>query len=98
MNITAIKSPPPVMMLVTTTASMTMVVSFITLLAVLIQCLSALAAEYQVAESQLRDLVVTDPMTGLPNYRRLVEVLTEEITRANRTDSTFAVVFHPCAR
>ena len=77
----------------TTTGAMTMVVSFITLLAVLIQCLSALAAEYQVAESQLRDLVVTDPMTGLPNYRRLVEVLTEEITRANRTDSTFAVVF-----
>jgi diguanylate cyclase (GGDEF)-like protein len=32
-------------------------------------------------------------MTGLPNYRRLVEVLTEEITRANRTDTTFAVVF-----
>ena len=75
------------------TTSMAMVMSFITLIALLIQSLSALAAEYHVAESQLRDLVVTDPMTGLPNYRRLVEVLTEEITRANRTDSTFAVVF-----
>ena len=32
-------------------------------------------------------------MTGLPNYRALVEKLTEEITRANRTDTTFAVVF-----
>jgi diguanylate cyclase (GGDEF)-like protein len=32
-------------------------------------------------------------MTGLPNYRALVEKLGEEITRANRTDTTFAVVF-----
>ena len=77
----------------TPTASLVMVVSYMSLMAVLIQSLAALAAEYAVAESQLRDLVVTDPMTGLPNYRRLVEVLTEEITRANRTDTTFAVVF-----
>ncbi len=70
-----------------------MVVGFMSLLAVLIQSLAALAAEYSVAEAQLRELVVTDPMTGLPNYRRLVEVLGTEITRANRTDGTFAVVF-----
>lgn len=76
-----------------TTSSLVMVVSYMSLMGVLIQSLAALAAEYAVAESQLRDLVVTDPMTGLPNYRRLVEVLTEEITRANRTDTTFAVVF-----
>ncbi len=74
-------------------ASMTMVVAFMSLMAILIQSLAALAAEYSVAESQLRELVVTDPMTGLPNYRRLVEVLAAEITRANRTDGTFAVVF-----
>jgi diguanylate cyclase (GGDEF)-like protein len=77
----------------TPTASVMMVVCYMSLMSVLIQSLAALAAEYAVAESQLRDLVVTDPMTGLPNYRRLVEVLTEEITRANRTDTTFAVVF-----
>jgi diguanylate cyclase (GGDEF)-like protein len=76
-----------------TSESVAMVVGFMSLLAVLIQSLSALAAEYAVAESQLRELVVTDPMTGLPNYRRLVEVLGKEITRANRTDGTFAVVF-----
>jgi len=77
----------------TPTTSLVMVVSYMSLMAVLVQSLAALAAEYAVAESQLRDMVVTDPMTGLPNYRRLVEVLTEEITRANRTDTTFAVVF-----
>jgi diguanylate cyclase (GGDEF)-like protein len=73
--------------------SIVMVVGFMSLLAVLLQSLAALAAEYSVAESQLRELVVTDPMTGLPNYRRLVEVLGAEIARANRTDGTFAVVF-----
>jgi diguanylate cyclase (GGDEF)-like protein len=75
------------------TESVTMVVAFMSLLAVLIQSLAALAAEYSVAESQLRELVVTDPMTGLPNYRRLVEVLGVEIARANRNDGSFAVVF-----
>ena len=77
----------------TPTASLALCVTYMSLMAVLIQSLAALAAEYAVAESQLRDMVVTDPMTGLPNYRRLVEVLTDEITRANRTDTTFAVVF-----
>ena len=77
----------------TPTASISMVIGFMSLMAVLIQSLAALAAEYAVAESQLRELVVTDPMTGLPNYRRLVEVLGVEITRANRSDGTFAVVF-----
>jgi diguanylate cyclase (GGDEF)-like protein len=75
------------------TTSLMMVMSYMSLLAVLVLSLAALAAEYAVAESQLRDLVLTDPMTGLPNYRALVEKLGEEIARANQTDSTFAVVF-----
>ena len=74
-------------------AAVTMVIGYMSLLAVMVQSLAALAAEYSVAESQLRELVVTDPMTGMPNYRRLVEVLGVEIARANRTDGTFAVVF-----
>ena len=36
---------------------------------------------------------MTDPLTGLPNYRRLVEVLGTEISRANRSDRPFAVLF-----
>lgn len=77
----------------TPTMSLMIAVSYMSLMAVLVLALAALAAEYAVAESQLRDLVLTDPMTGLPNYRALVEKLGEEITRANRTDTTFAVVF-----
>ena len=55
--------------------------------------LAALASDYAVVESQLRELVVTDPLTGLPNYRRLLEVLGMEIARADRHKRTFAVVF-----
>ena len=55
--------------------------------------LAALASEYSVAEAQLRELVVTDPLTGLPNYRRLLEVLQTEIAAPNRTERPFAVVF-----
>ena len=55
--------------------------------------LAALASEYAVAEAQLRELVVTDPLTGLPNYRRLVDVLGAEIARSNHEDSPFSLVF-----
>jgi diguanylate cyclase (GGDEF)-like protein len=61
--------------------------------AVMTLLMAALASEYSIAEAQLRELVVTDPLTGLPNYRRLLEVLSAEIAQANRTDRTFAVVF-----
>ena len=50
-------------------------------------------AEPVLQEAQLLELVVTDPLTGLPNYRRLIEVLTAEIARSNRHDKSFAVVF-----
>jgi diguanylate cyclase (GGDEF)-like protein len=55
--------------------------------------LAALASEYSIAEAQLRELVVTDPLTGLPNYRRLLEVLTIELARADRHGRELSVVF-----
>ena len=66
---------------------------FLAGLAVMTLSLAALASEYSVAEAQLRELVVTDPLTGLPNYRRLLEVLQMEIARADRHNRQFAVVF-----
>jgi diguanylate cyclase (GGDEF)-like protein len=77
----------------TPTASLVMVQVFMSITAVMTIALAALASEYAVAEAQLRELVVTDPMTGLPNYRRLVEVLGAEIARSNRNDNPFSVVF-----
>jgi diguanylate cyclase (GGDEF)-like protein len=75
------------------TTSLLLVEAFICLMAVMTLALAALAAEYAIAEAQLRELVVTDPLTGLPNYRRLLDVLGKEISRSNRSNTPFAVVF-----
>jgi diguanylate cyclase (GGDEF)-like protein len=73
--------------------SLMWLLTFMTVFGVMTMALAALASEYQVAETQLRALVVTDPLTGLPNYRRLVEVLQAEILRADRIERPFSVVF-----
>ena len=44
------------------------------------------------AESQARLLAITDPLTGLGNYRRLLDVLHSEIERSGRTGRPFAVL------
>lgn len=77
----------------TPTVELIMVLSFMGILSVMTLALAALAAEFDVAEAQLREMVVTDPLTGLPNYRRLLEVVGTEISRSNRNDNPFAVVF-----
>ena len=43
-------------------------------------------------EKQTQLLAVTDPLTGLGNYRRLVDVLHAEIERSGRTGRPFAVL------
>jgi diguanylate cyclase (GGDEF)-like protein len=48
--------------------------------------------ERKKAEEQLQLLAVTDPLTGLGNYRRLVEALDAEIQRSRRTGRPFAVL------
>jgi diguanylate cyclase (GGDEF)-like protein len=55
--------------------------------------LAAVVAEHKHAEAQLRELATTDPLTGLFNYRRLIEVLRGEIARSSRTKRPFAVLF-----
>jgi diguanylate cyclase (GGDEF)-like protein/PAS domain S-box-containing protein len=48
--------------------------------------------ERKQAESQARLLAITDPLTGLGNYRRLLDVLHAEIERSGRTGRPFAVL------
>src|SRR6266852_1470734 len=48
--------------------------------------------ERKQAESQARLLAVTAPLTGLGNYRRLLDVLHAEIERSGRTGRPFAVL------
>jgi diguanylate cyclase (GGDEF)-like protein len=42
--------------------------------------------------SRAQDLATSDSLTGLANYRRLVEVLQAEIERSGRTHRTFAIL------
>ncbi len=44
------------------------------------------------AEEKVQLLAVTDPLTGLGNYRRLVEALDAEVKRTARTGRPFAVL------
>jgi diguanylate cyclase (GGDEF)-like protein/PAS domain S-box-containing protein len=44
------------------------------------------------AEEKAQLLAVTDPLTGLGNYRRLVEALHAEVKRTGRTGRSFAVM------
>jgi diguanylate cyclase (GGDEF)-like protein len=41
---------------------------------------------------QVRHLAVSDPLTGLANYRRLLEALDSEVKRCGRTERPFAVL------
>jgi diguanylate cyclase (GGDEF)-like protein len=41
---------------------------------------------------QVRSMAVTDPLTGLSNYRRLISVLEAELDRSRRTQRPFSVV------
>lgn len=73
--------------------SLIIVQLFVASCAVMTTALAALSADYEVAEGQLVELAVTDPLTGLANYRRLLEVISMEIARADRHGRGFAVVF-----
>ena len=44
-------------------------------------------------EDHLRRLAASDSLTGLANYRHLVDVLDSEIKRSNRTNRQFALLF-----
>src|SRR5271169_4636613 len=41
---------------------------------------------------QVHHMAVSDPLTGLPNYRRLLDVLENETERTNRTGRPFSVL------
>src|SRR3989442_2840464 len=60
--------------------------------AVITLVLAAAVAERTEAVDRLRRLAVSDPLTGLSNYRQLTHALDGEIRRSSRTDRPFAVV------
>lgn len=60
--------------------------------AIMTLVLAAAVAERKEAVDRLRRLAVSDPLTGLANYRQLVHALDVEIRRSSRTERPFAVV------
>jgi diguanylate cyclase (GGDEF)-like protein len=72
--------------------SLLLLQSFMGIVAVMSLALAVISAERRRGEEQVRSLAVTDPLTGLANYRRLVDVLDFEIKRFGRTKRPFAVL------
>jgi diguanylate cyclase (GGDEF)-like protein len=72
--------------------SLLLLQSFMGVVAVMTMGLAAVIAERQRAEKQAQHLSVTDALTGLANYRKLVEVFDSEIKRCGRTNRSFAVL------
>ena len=64
--------------------------SFMAIVALTTMILAAESTEHRRAEEHVRHLADSDPLTGLANYRRLVEALDSEIKRYNRSRNPFA--------
>lgn len=73
--------------------SLVLLQAYTSVMAVMVTVLASIVAEHRRAEAQLHELAITDPLTGLVNYRRLLEVLRAEIARSNRSGRPFAVLF-----
>jgi diguanylate cyclase (GGDEF)-like protein len=66
--------------------------AFTGVMAVMTLLLATVVEEQLRTAEQIRQLAVTDPLTGLANYRKLLEVLNAEFQRSDRTGRAFAVV------
>lgn len=73
--------------------ALVLVQAYTAVMAIMGLVLAAVVAEHKHAENRLRELATTDPLTGLVNYRRLIDVLRAEIARSQRTQRPFAVLF-----
>lgn len=66
--------------------------SFLTVTDVMILVLASTVTERNGIEAQLRQLAVTDPLTGLANYRQLITAIETEIKRSSRSERPFALL------
>jgi diguanylate cyclase (GGDEF)-like protein len=72
--------------------SLLLLQAFMAVMAVMTLSLAAVFAERQRAVEQARNLSVSDPLTGLANYRKLVDELDVEIKRYARTGRSFVIL------
>jgi len=72
--------------------SLLLMQAFMGIIAITTLALAAEVSEHKRAEERVRSLAVSDPLTGLANYRQLVESLETEIKRYGRTERPFVVM------
>lgn len=72
--------------------SLLLLQAFMGVVAVTTIAIAAVSEERRRAEEQARKLAVSDPLTGLANYRKLIDTLEAEIKRSGRTGRPFAVL------
>jgi diguanylate cyclase (GGDEF)-like protein len=72
--------------------SLLLLQAFLSVAAVMTLALAAVVAERRRAGAELERLAVTDPLTGLANYRRLMATLEGEIERSRRSDRPFSML------
>jgi diguanylate cyclase (GGDEF)-like protein len=72
--------------------SLLLLQAFVGIMGVTTLVLAAEITEHKRADKHVRHLALTDPVTGLANYRRLLDTLDSEIKRYDRAGRPFAVV------
>jgi diguanylate cyclase (GGDEF)-like protein len=72
--------------------SLLLLQAFMGIVATTSLALAAETTEHKRAEEHVRQLAVTDPLTGLANYRRLLSAVDLEIKRYGRTGRSFAIL------
>jgi diguanylate cyclase (GGDEF)-like protein len=73
--------------------SLLLLQSFMGVASVMTLSIAAVVSARRRATDQLRLLTITDPLTGLANYRQLISVMENEIRRSSRNGRTFGVLF-----
>jgi diguanylate cyclase (GGDEF)-like protein len=72
--------------------SLLLLQAFLGITAITTLALAAEVSEHRRAEERVRNLAVSDPLTGLANYRQLVESLETEIKRSGRNERPFVLL------
>jgi diguanylate cyclase (GGDEF)-like protein len=72
--------------------SLLLLQAYLAVEAVTMLAVGAVVWQLRQAEHKARQLAVTDSLTGLSNYRRLMTTLTDEIKRSQRTERPLAVM------
>jgi diguanylate cyclase (GGDEF)-like protein len=72
--------------------SLLLLQAFMGIMAITTLALASEVTEHKRAEERVRNLAVSDPLTGLANYRQLVEALETEIKRFGRNERPFVVL------